>query len=99
MNDQEFESPNGNNKTLIVTLAILAIGVAVGGWLFYSARAREHARLLREKNAREACQSQLKLLSGAWRAFADGHVAAMNYYETFSGDGFSGFNDWLCNRN
>ncbi|MCC7350926.1 MAG: prepilin-type N-terminal cleavage/methylation domain-containing protein [Phycisphaerales bacterium] len=32
-------------------------------------------------------------------AFADGHVAAMNYYETFSGDGFSGFNDWLCNRN
>ncbi len=32
-------------------------------------------------------------------AFADGHVAAMNYYETFRGDGFSGFNYWLCNRN
>jgi hypothetical protein len=73
MNDQEFEPSNGNNKALIVALAILALGVAAGGWLFYSARAREHARVLREKNEREACQSHLKLLSGAWRAFADGH--------------------------
>lgn len=32
-------------------------------------------------------------------AFADGHVEALNYFETFSGDGFTGFNYWLCNRN